>query len=148
MSVTQILILATAVIPSVVAMIAIVFHRKIARQKATLEFIHTYNNDKRVSHGHQVILRHTDQPLDEYLKPGGAEFDNFLFVMNMFEILAIGLKRGIYDKNMALDMFGDDLRHIYTGAKTLIDHIRKTGPDSYRHVEDLADSIKTSHNIK
>ena len=61
--------------------------------------------------------------------------------MNMFEILAIGLNRGIYDKGMALDMFSDDLRNIYKDAKPLIEHIRKTGDNAFRHWEELAEKI-------
>ncbi len=146
--IVQSLILAVAFASVFIARNAIAAHRQTARQQATLQFIHQYNADERVSLGHQIILRHENESLDEYLKPGGENFNNFLFVMNMFEILAIGLKRGIYDKDMAIDMFGDDLRNIYKGAKKMIEYIRKTGEGAFRHLEELADSVETSHKIK
>ncbi len=106
-----------------------------------------YNNDGRVSQGHQTIRRYKDEPLDEYLKQGSENLDNFLFVMNMFEILAIGLKRGIYDENMAVDMFGEDLRHIYESAKPMTIYIRKTGGEAFRHWEELAARVENRPGI-
>ena len=66
--------------------------------------------------------------------------------MNRFEILAIGLERGIYDKHLVADYFGRDLREIYADAAPLIEHIRLTekDPNAFIKFEELARDIKVA----
>ena len=128
----------------IAATASLVIARKIARQRATLDFIHQYNSEKRVTPGIRAIVNYNNEPMEEYLKPDGENRENFLLVMNMLEILAIGLKHSIYDKKIAIDMFGDDLREIYSKARPLIEHIRKTGGgNAYVHIEQLASKVET-----
>ena len=114
--------------------------------RATLDFIHDYNDDPRVDRGLLVVRNARDNiPLEK-----GPKRDDFLFLMNRMEILAIGLSRRVYDKRLVADYFGRDLRAIYTDAAPLIEHIRQTEKDPHAFVkfQELADSIAVSVEIK
>ncbi len=117
--------------------------RHTSRQKATLDFIADYNNDSRVSDGFRVIRK---KPQDLSTP---ADRDAFLFLMNKFEILAMGLKNGIYDKRMVSDTYGRDLREIYAQSKPLIEHVRVHEADSeaFCEFEKLANAVKTKNSL-
>lgn len=81
--------------------------------------------------------------MSQYLAEDGENRENFLFLMNMFEMLAIGLNGGIYDKKMVMDAFGEELRGIYGIAEPLIRHVRgKDKGRAFVHIESLASKIK------
>ena len=134
--VVQILIL-------LVAVASVWTARKIARQRAALDFLRQYNKESGVSRGHKVIRKYDGESLAEYLKEGGENREDFLFLMNMFEILAVGLDSGIYDEKMIKDALGEELRDIYGKAEPLIRHVRvKYGGKAFKHIESLASKIK------
>ena len=118
-----------------------------AKQQATLNFINGYNNDPRVPEGHAVLrMDGGKMPGDILAKESRIKF---LFLMNKFEILAIGLNRGIYDEIMVLDTFGRDIREIYQKSKPLIAHIRGSESDAeaFLEFEKLAGKIETGVRI-
>lgn len=91
--------------------------------------MHQYNNDARVSAGHQLIRQYKNQPLDEYLKQDNNR-DDFLFLMNMFENVAIGVDHKIYDEKMIKGYFSErELKTVYQESKKFIDHIREREED-------------------
>ena len=59
----------------------------------------------------------------------------FLFLMNSFESMAVGLTHDIYDRQMIKDIFGSDLLKIYEKAKksNLInaERIETPGPSDF-----------------
>ncbi len=101
------------------------------KQKNASYFIHDYNNDNRFSAGIAVVYKYKDYDEEKSKlildKENCKDYNNFLVLMNKFEILAIGLKHHFYDKEMINDYFGDDLLKIYTQSKSLIAVIRKSG---------------------
>ena len=119
----------------------VIFNTRHARRRATLEFISRYNEAPGVSRGHKVIREYNGESPAEYLKESG---EDFLFLMNMFETLAIGLDSGIYDEKMVMDALGEELRDICGKAEPLIRYIRKKyGGSAFLHIESLASKIKT-----
>ncbi len=98
------------------------------RQKNTLEFINDYNRDKRFDEGIAVLRSsiYEGEKRANYIleEENRKDYEKFLFLMNEFEILAIGLKRKVYDKKMIKDYFGHDLLTTYKKSKLLIEAIR------------------------
>ncbi len=116
------------------------FNTRHLRRRTTFEFISAYENDSRVSRGHDTIRKCESENLKEYLKPGGENLDNFYYVMNKFEILAAGIKHGVYDKKIVTDMLNDDLRRSYKNAKLMADYIRGPKDTAFRHWEEFMKS--------
>ena len=67
-----------------------------------------------------------------------------LFVLNKFEILAIGLEQKIYDRQMIKDCLGRDVARFYNLSKPIIAHIRNNESDSkaFTEFEKLAEEAK------
>ena len=109
-------------------------NRRIARQKTTLDFIDSYNSNSRVDEAHRIIHKYKETPV-KAISPLKDQIESkeridFLFLMNMFELMAIGLTHDIYDVQMIKDAFGADLRQIYVDAQkgNLIDAVRAETP--------------------
>lgn len=126
----------SAVVSAGIAVWSIRNARYAAIWRATLDFIHDYNNDPRVDRG-LAVVRNTESniPLEK-----GAKRDDFLFLINRLEILAIGLDRRVYDKRIIADYFGRDLKEIYADAAPLIRHVRQTenDPEAFAKFEEIA----------
>ena len=67
-----------------------------------------------------------------------------LFVLNKFEVLAIGLEQKIYDRQMIKDCLGRDVARFYNLSKPIIAHIRNNESDSkaFTEFEKLAEEAK------
>ena len=136
----------SAVVSAVIAVWSIRNARYAAIWRATLDFIHAYNDDPRVDRGLEVVRRAENHiPLEH-----DAPRDDFLFLMNRLEILAIGLERRIYDKRLIADYFGRDLKEIHADAAPLIEHLRRAekDPDAFVKFEELARNIAVSIQIR
>lgn len=122
--------------------------RRTAKQQATLNFINGYNDDPRVPKGHAVLRVGGGETPEEILTEETRV--NFLFLMNKFEILAIGLNRGIYDEAIVLDTFGRDIREIYQKSKPFIAHIRgkESDAEAFLGFEKLAGKIETGVRLR
>ena len=129
-----VLIFITAV-AAIVAYLSIRENRRIARQKITLDFIAFYNSDARVDEAHNIIHKYSDAPVkgNTPLKDqvDSEERSDFLFLMNIFELMAVGLTHNIYDIQMIKDAFGVDLHQVYVDAHkgNLINAVRAETPD-------------------
>ena len=95
----------------------------------------SYNSDSRVDEAHRIIHKYKETPV-KAISPLKDQIESkeridFLFLMNMFELMAIGLTHDIYDVQMIKDAFGADLRQIYVDAQkgNLIDAVRAETPD-------------------
>ena len=103
--------------------------------KTTLELISSYNSDPRVNEALSIIRKYKEAPVEAFspLKNQikSEERIDFLFLMNMFESIAIGLTHDIYDRQMIKDAFSADLRQIHTAAQksNLIDAARVEMPE-------------------
>lgn len=138
-------IITIAIVSVVAACWGVWLSRKTARQQATLNFFAEYNNNSRVSCAFQVIRKEREQ----FSFSEKEERSDFLFLMNKFETLAIGLKNNIYDKKMVRDAFGRDLKEIYNKSKPWINYIRNNESDSdaFNEFEKLAEKTKTNTTI-
>ena len=106
--------------------------------RATLDFMHDYNNDPRIDRGLEVVRAFRDGGVLPELS--GEKREDFLFLMNRLEILAIGLERRIYDWRLICDYFVHELVLIHARAAPLIAHIRRTekDPAAFVKFENLA----------
>lgn len=120
----------------IIAVYSLKQYRKLTTQK-TLEMIHKYNDDERVTAGWQVILDYKkgETNLEEYLSKGSKKRNDFLYLMNLFEIFAIGIEEGIYDKKLALKNLHADITTAYD--RDLVGHIRKDGKGAFIHMENM-----------
>ena len=112
-----------------VALGGILWIRHTAKQRETLQFMHDYNNDPMVVEGFDVIyqVKAGDLSVEDAMdrqENGGKSRVAFLHLASKFEILAIGLNNGIYNKKMITDCFGRDISEIFLVSKDLIDHVR------------------------
>ena len=153
-----------------VAVFGIRMARKTAKQEATLKFIHKYNDSLEVSKGIRAIrdfkaeienfkADNSEAVIKEFVKDRAKELiepddrrnsekwetrENILIVLNKFEILAIGLKRKIYDQEMVKDFLGRDVAEFYKRSEPIIAHIRKTDKRAFVEFEEIAEQVKKS----
>ena len=137
----------------IAAVVGIAVSRKTARQQATLEFMNEYSDSSKVSEGIRLIREiQDDQPAtDDVLRaidnPVGQENNekraHALFVLNKFEILAVGLKQKIYDRKMVEDFWGHDIKKFFELSEPIISHIRKEDAKAFVEFEELARRVKS-----
>ena len=134
-------LLALAAISAVIAMRAVTVGRQSAVRRATLGLMRDYNASPEVGRALK-ILRDPDR---RNFSLEGRDREDFLFLMNMFEMLAVGLGRGIYDKKMIVLYFGRDLKGVWELAAPFVRHIREfeKDRDAFTEFEKLADRIRS-----
>ena len=128
---------------------SILAHRKLESQKAFLAFINAYTSAPESAEA-VSFLRGEEQRLN-------GETDEMFalrrqrrikFLLNQFETLAIGIRAGIYDRQMAVMAYGADLAFIHGLAKKFIadirgkDHHSHEADIAYKHFEELAEEIR------
>lgn len=132
-----------------VSFCALVQNRKMEKIRHTHDFVRDYNNDDRIDRAHQFLRNIQDISPDEAISLYGnsGHRADFLFLMNQFEILAIGLKKGIYDKNFIYNIFGNEIYRSYYKSERLINHIRECEkvPRAFKELEYLATSDRLKH---
>lgn len=128
-----ILILAT-----LTAALALLSFRRTERQKATLVFLHEYDNFPPVKKGVEVLNKR-ENPRDSFNEEQRVAVRDFL---NHLELLAIGVKSGIYDEKMIRDAMETAIVRHYSRAKIFIEAARDKDGDvreiAYEHFENLA----------
>ena len=112
-----------------------------------------YSDSSKVSEGIRLIReiqdnrQATDNVLTAIDNPVGKDNNDrrahALFVLNKFEILAVGLKQKIYDRKMVEDFWGHDIKKFFKLSKPIIDHIRKEDAEAFVEFEELARRVKS-----
>ena len=117
--------------------------RKTERQKATLDFLNAYNASDVVINGAK-ILRESKNKYPSLTENEQLMVREFL---NVFELLAIGLKNGIYDERMIMDAMETTIAKCYKKGQDCIDAVRDQENDvrdvAYEHFANLAEKIST-----
>ena len=126
-------------------------HRKLESQKAFLEFIKSYTCAPEAAEAVAFLRGREKQREGETDEMFALRRERRVkFLLNQFETLAIGIRAGIYDRQMAVMAYGADLASIHELAKKFIHDIRENDPHShdqdiaYKHFEDLANEIRKS----
>ena len=124
-------------------------HRKLESQKAFLSFINSYTCAPESAEGVSFLRgkeAKRDGETDEMFALRRER--RIKFLLNQFETLAIGIRAGIYDRQMAVMAYGADLSHIHRMAENFIRKTRDEESDNheadvaYKHFEDLAKEIR------
>ena len=117
--------------------ISVASARKTARQNAFLAFVRNYNHDTRIDDAIAILRAGYHDDLSK------KEISQVKYFLNEFEILAIGLKAGIYDRKMATNSFGLELATYHDQAALFIRDIRKESGETraYSEFEILAHRI-------
>jgi hypothetical protein len=144
--------MASAAVGFVFGWLAISANRKIARQRATLDFLEKQTADWRIAEGFRAMRKRNAgdiPPADADDESSRQERYAILRVLNRFEILAIGIANGIYDEKIVWDYFQRDLREIYRAAEKIIEQIRRAekDPDAFCEFEALAKRVKINANL-
>ena len=129
--------LVLGVFSAAIALLSVVSFRRVAARRATLDFLRRYTAAPEVARGIKILRANSP---DKFIPLEGENRENLLFLLNMFESLAIGLDSGIYDKRMVIQSFGRDLKVVWERAEPFIQHIRDTekDPDAFTQFENLA----------
>ena len=120
--------------------------RRTARQKATLAFLREYHNSEEVGRGAKILNQQDgDQPpLDEDQKAAVRG------LLNQLELLAVGLKNGIYDEKIVRDAMETTIVRFYNRGKSFVEKARIRDGDvrevAYEHFTNLA--LKISGQLK
>ena len=123
---------------ALIAVLALRASRRTERQKATLVLLHEYDNSEAVKKGVEVLNKRKDNqsPFDEAERVAVRDF------LNHLELLAIGLKNGIYDEKMVRDAMETAIVRHYKRAEIFIRKARAQDGDvrevAYEHFEALA----------
>lgn len=134
-------LIALTAISAGAAMLAVATGRWLAARRATLDFLRAYCTSPEVGRAHKILRA----PPEENTPLKGQNREDFLFLMNMFEVLSIGLGCGIYDKRMVIKSFGRDLKEIWEKAKPLVMHMRSAekDPEAFVEFERLAERTRS-----
>ena len=134
-------VLALGALSAAIALLSVMTGRWLTARRATLEFLHEYNASPEVGRAFKILRA----PPESGIPLEGKNREDFLFLMNMFEVLAIGLSRGIYDKRMVVQSFGRDLKEIWEKALPFVRHVREreNDPDAFREFEKLAKRVRS-----
>ena len=123
-----------------VALLSLWSARNTERQKATLDFLREYNDSDVVAEGTRILNDWGGG--EEYVnlnKEGRIAVNEFL---NLFEMLAIGLKNGIYDEQMTRDALETTIVRYYRKTERFIRDFRNRDNDTrdaaFEHFEHLA----------
>ena len=137
-----------------IARSSIAAHRKLESQKAFLAFINAYTSAPESAEA--VSFLRGEEKRRESESESKEMFAlrrerRIKFLLNQFETLAIGVRAGIYDREMTVMAYGADLAFIHGLAEEFIDEIRKKDKKdqpshdqdiAYKHFEDLANQIR------
>lgn len=134
-------LLALGAASAAIALLSVMTGRWLTARRATLDFLRDYYTSPEVGRAFKILRAspHDNIPLENQNR------EDFLFLMNMFEVLAIGLERGIYDKRMTVQFFGRDLKIIWEKALPFVMHLRtqEKDPDAFREFEKLTDRTRS-----
>ena len=129
-------LLALGAVSAVIAMLSVMTGRWLTARRATLDFLRDYYTSPEVGRAFKILRASPESniPLENQNR------EDFLFLMNMFEVLAIGLERNIYDKRMIIQFFGRDLKKIWEKSLPFVTHLRtqEKDPDAFKEFENLA----------
>lgn len=129
-----------------VAIISVLANRSTARLKQTADLLFDSRNDKDLQEGHKIIRSYHDAP-DKKINVLGEpdKFENedaiaIRYVLNHFEVVAIGIKRGIYDETVVKEAWCRLLVTCYERTEPLIKAIRDKSkiPTALQEFECLA----------
>ena len=151
------IIIVIALVSAAIACWSIFVSRKIARQKATLEFISEYNGGYIAARAREFIRTQSSKGY-RYKGDASAPWADlnshdrryFLCLMSNFETLSVGLNNGIYDKKLVIDVFGTELINLYDKSSEVITYVRKqeADPEAFSEFQKLADSLRYLHYPK
>lgn len=117
--------------------------RQVARKKATLIFLHEYDNSATVKKGMEILNKRDDDHAPFSEEEAAAVLD----FLNHMELLAIGLRNGIYDEEMVRNAMETVIVRYYSRTEYFIRGIRRKDGDvrevAYEHFESLAVRIST-----
>lgn len=138
-------LLALGAVSAAIALLSVMTGRWLAARRATLDFLQNYYASPEVGRAFKILR----QPPENSIPLEGQNREDFLFLMNMFEVLAIGLSSGIYDKRMTVQSFGRDLKEIWEKAKPFVPHVREreNDPDAFREFERLVERLRSPSPI-
>lgn len=127
-----------------VALVSLWMSRNTERQKATLDFLRAYNASDVVHEGTRILNKwrtgEEHSTLDDRQLLIVNEF------LNLFELLAIGLKSGIYDEQMKRGAMETLIVRYYRKAEPFIKAARNKDNDvrdvAFEHFENLAARIQ------
>ena len=94
--------LVLGVFSAAIALLSVVSFRRVAARRVTLDFLRRYTAAPEVARGIKILRANSP---DKFIPLEGENRENLLFLLNMFESLAIGLDSGIYDKRMVIQSF-------------------------------------------
>lgn len=137
-------LLALGAVSAVIALFSVMFGRSLAARRATLVFMREYCASPEIGRA-LALLRAPERVIPMEKK----DREDFIFLMNMFETLAIGLARRIYDKKMVLQFFGRDLKKIWENALPFVTDLRhrENDPDAFVEFEKLAVRVRAGVRI-
>lgn len=129
-----------------VAIISVLATRTTARLKQTADLLFASRNDEELQKGHKVIRTYHDAPDKKISVLGDPEnFESedataIRYVLNHFEVVAIGIRRGIYDEAMVKDAWCRLLVTSYERTETLVKAVREKSkiPTALQEFECLA----------
>ena len=126
----------------VVAIVSLGAVRRTERQKATLDFLRAYNDSVIVNDGAK-ILNNPDADLSSLNEDDKMTVREFF---NLFEVLAVGLKNGIYDEQMVRDALETAIIRYHKRGQSFIEESRRRDGDvrevAFEHFVNLAERLQ------
>ena len=127
-----------------VAVLAMRVARKSERQKMALFFLREYHASDAVRVGAEIMNQWGENPPDPAKLPSDEKMAAKRF-LNQLELLAIGIRNGIYDEKIIRDAMETSIVRYYQRGEGFIKDIRRKDGDvrevAYEHFQRLAEQI-------
>lgn len=131
----------------VVAVVSVITAKIIARRKQTIDALMAGRNDKGLLDGLACVAKlhnKDDANMRSFAKPerrNEQETEQLLFVLNHWEYVAIGIRKGIYDDNMYRLATHGTATGLYSKARPFIEALRQNHarPMIFAEFEHLAE---------
>ncbi|WP_392565168.1 DUF4760 domain-containing protein [Utexia brackfieldae] len=146
--------LGISILALIVSIIAILLSRKTGKSSKTIDFLFQSREDEKYINALNVIstMYKANLSLCCLIDPDPSwnnkrkeemrkNFNSVRYILNLYERMAIAIKKGIYDENMIKETSYSTLCRVYQRSKPLIDKIRENRehPTAYIEFERLAD---------
>jgi len=137
-------IVVSAVLASIVALLAIAHNRRISRKKSAYDIIiRTMSHD--IRRAETVFLKRSERrKWTGIIKPTNAkdrrDKQDIIYYLNHYEFMCVAIQQNIVDESVLKDIIGDKMVKTYSSGRALISQIRDEDGDDefYEHFERVA----------
>ena len=122
------------------------------KKQATIDYVREvrplYTKCRRVIDERYGIDVLSDKDVEEIVTENGEIRNNLKEILTQVEFIAIGVKTGVFDKDLWYRMSGAYMVRIYHRFRPYIKYIQKSNPNAYIEFEEVAQEFEARKRLK